>query len=218
MFWLLLLSHLLADYPMQTDWMVQAKRTWPGLTLHVTVHFVVMLLVTLPTTGTIWLQLLALAGLHFAIDSFKNFLTRQWPNWIVGPYFFDQFLHILSILLVAAWIQTTYPVVSPALPGDWAIYAIGYLLVTHVWFVTERVLVHDNGLYRESVQATVWPRMILRAGLLTVAIPLVNRTNLAAAGIVFPTLSTPAGRRAWLIDLAVVASVLLFLRLALNYE
>jgi hypothetical protein len=38
MFWPLLLSHLVADYPLQTDAMVQAKKTVPGLTVHVAVH------------------------------------------------------------------------------------------------------------------------------------------------------------------------------------
>ena len=45
MFWPLFLAHLLADYPLQSDWMVQAKKTWPGLATHVAVHLATVLIV-----------------------------------------------------------------------------------------------------------------------------------------------------------------------------
>ncbi len=139
MFWILFLAHLIADYPLQTDWMVRAKRTWSGLTLHVTIHFVTMLVLVWPATRFIWPQLLALAGLHFAIDAFKNYLATHKPGWVVGPYFFDQFLHLVSIWMVATWIMSSPPPVSPLLPVSWAILSIGYLLATYVWYITERV-------------------------------------------------------------------------------
>jgi len=217
MFWILFLAHLLADYPMQTDWMVRAKRTWSGLSLHVGIHFVVLLLLVWPATRLVWPQLLALAGLHFAIDSFKNFLARRRPGWVVGPYLFDQVLHLTSIWLVAAWIGSGDPAAHSFLAENWAIYAIGYLLATYVWFITERILVHGNRVYGESVQATGWSRMILRGGLLTLGVLLFGQANRAAAGMILPTLSTPSGRRGWATDVVVVAVVVLFVRLAVNY-
>ncbi len=51
MFWPLLLSHLVADYPLQTDGMVQAKKTLPGLTVHVAVHLLTMLVFLLGILG-----------------------------------------------------------------------------------------------------------------------------------------------------------------------
>ncbi len=50
-----------------------------------------------------------LAGLHFAIDAFKNFLATRKPGWIVGPYLFDQFLHLISIGVVALPIMSSLP-------------------------------------------------------------------------------------------------------------
>ena len=96
----LLLAHLLADYPLQTNWMVQAKRTWPGLTLHVGIHLAVMLVLTAPSFAQSWPFLLMLAALHFAIDSLKNILACRRPHWVTGPYLFDQFLHLLAIGLL----------------------------------------------------------------------------------------------------------------------
>ncbi|MGH8588374.1 MAG: hypothetical protein ACREXX_03240, partial [Gammaproteobacteria bacterium] len=38
MFWTLLMCHFVADYPLQTDAVVQAKKRLPGLLWHVTRH------------------------------------------------------------------------------------------------------------------------------------------------------------------------------------
>ena len=52
MFWMLLLCHFLADYPLQSDAIVQAKKRLPGLIWHVTIHLVTMLVVILGLLGT----------------------------------------------------------------------------------------------------------------------------------------------------------------------
>lgn len=216
MFWILFLAHLIADYPLQTDWMVQAKRTWSGLTVHVTIHFVTMLVLVWPATRFIWPQLLALAGLHFAIDAFKNYLATHKPGWVVGPYFFDQFLHLVSIWIVATWIMSSPPPVSPLLPVSWAILSIGYLLATYVWYITERVIVHGRPSYGKLVQATRWSRIILRGGLLTLGMLFFGLANRSIAWVILPPFSTPSGRRALLTDIVVVTGVLIFVRFAFS--
>ena len=67
-FWMLMLAHLVGDYPLQPDWMVQAKRTWRGLTLHVGVHLAMLLILAGTGRSAFWPFLLALAAMHFAID------------------------------------------------------------------------------------------------------------------------------------------------------
>ena len=45
MVWILLLCHFIADYPLQTDAIVIAKKHFWGLIAHVMVHFLTMLVV-----------------------------------------------------------------------------------------------------------------------------------------------------------------------------
>src|SRR5262245_36208548 len=98
MFWALLLCHLIADYPLQTDAMVQAKKRLPGLTLHVGVHLLTMLVIVLGLAGAAWRAalpaVLAVALLHFGIDFWKNELVRLRPQWVIGGYLQDQVLHM----------------------------------------------------------------------------------------------------------------------------
>ena len=164
MFWTLGLAHLIADYPLQSNRLVLAKRHWPGLTVHVAIHFAMMLLLAGRDALLVWPQLLALAAIHFAIDSFKNFNSARWPRLVVFPYVLDQLLHLLSIALVAVWIQAVHGIQRDQ---DWLIYAAAYVLATHVWFITERILAHDDECYRKEIEAHYLPRMVVRALALT---------------------------------------------------
>ena len=88
MFWTLLLAHLIADYPLQSSWMVRAKRTLGGLTLHVAIHIVVMLILVGPALPQVWLPLAAIALVHFALDAGKN-VARTGSSaaiWPIRPY------------------------------------------------------------------------------------------------------------------------------------
>ena len=86
MFWILLLCHFLADYPLQSDAIVQAKKCLPGLIWHVTIHLITMLVVILGLLGTdaqvALAAILALTGLHFFIDLWKTILSRLRPRWV----------------------------------------------------------------------------------------------------------------------------------------
>src|SRR5262249_40401989 len=46
--------------------------------------------------------------------------------------------------------------------------ASGYVLVTHAWFVTERVLSYRAKAYQEWLQARLWPRLMSRTILFSV--------------------------------------------------
>lgn len=81
LFLLLLLAHLIADFPLQTDRMVELKATKPwfrsSLPLHTLIHFILASLFSVPygITHHQWAATLAmsviLAILHLMIDAFK---------------------------------------------------------------------------------------------------------------------------------------------------
>jgi hypothetical protein len=206
----LFFAHLIADYPLQSDWLVKAKRTWPGLSLHVAIHLAVLLLLTLPHTAQLWPFLLALAAAHFAIDTFKNLLATYRAQWIAGPYLFDQLLHIVSIWAIGLWVELAHPGGWPV-DRPWQIYGIAFLLVTQVWYITERVLFHANQAYQHELLRQRWTRMAARAILLAlllwmgrlVAMPSAAVTSIA----LLPYWSSPYGLRALLVDVSVTLVV-----------
>lgn len=218
MFWLLYLAHFLGDYPLQPGWLVEAKRNWPGLTLHVSIHLATMLVLVGSIRRLVWPYLLLLAALHFVIDVLKNLFFKYRPQWVAGPHLFDQFLHLLSILLVASLIQRAVP--ENLLPENqvWPVYAIGYLVATYVWFITERVLSYGDEGYQREVIAQLWPRMITRAVLVTVFLLggqfLLAAVPAAAATVQIPYVSGTYGRRALVTDLCVALVMMLFIQLA----
>lgn len=169
MFWTILLCHFIADYPLQTDGMVVAKKTLPGLFMHVGIHLVVMIAVlcgvlNLPATTGIILAL-TVSLFHFAIDFWKNVLFRLKPEWVIFSYVQDQILHLLSILLVTLIWQQFSETSMFAIANTTFLYAIGLLLISHVWFVTERIFSYQHPEYQRWVIAKTWPRMVLRATL-----------------------------------------------------
>ncbi len=171
LFWTLLLCHFLADYPLQTDAIVQAKRHLSGLLWHVTIHLVTMLVIVvglLEADGRLALPyLVALTVCHFLIDVWKNVLSsRLLPSWGMFCYLQDQALHLLSIVGISYWIGSSGgPIIDHP---HWVIPAIAYVLVTHAWFVTERVFYfHKDPHYRDWAISQSWSRMIGRAVMLS---------------------------------------------------
>ena len=159
MFWTLLLAHLLADYPLQTDRLVVAKKHLPGLIIHVSIHWAVMMLLFLPVIGFAWPYILIIAISHFIIDAFKNFLGRQRPQWVIGPYILDQTLHMSSLLLISAWMAQSTAIPVWTVTSLWVVYTIGLLLATYIWFVSERIFVYRIDDRQMSVTSSMWPRM-----------------------------------------------------------
>lgn len=159
MFWFLVLAHLSADYPLQTDRMVLAKKHLPGLLMHVGVHLLVMMALFIPVLGLAWPFLLIVAICHFLIDAFKNFLSNRRPQWVVGPYVLDQVLHFASMIWVMSLMDTytdlpVWPVISP-----WPVYLSGLLVATYIWFISERIIMYKDESRQIAVNSTMWPRM-----------------------------------------------------------
>lgn len=97
----LLLAHALADFVLQTGWMVANKRKPAAMLAHVGV----VLATAAAAVGSVDPILLALAGAHLVIDAAKTFSGRKG----LVPFLIDQAAHLASLGLVAVWA-----------PGLWA--------------------------------------------------------------------------------------------------
>jgi hypothetical protein len=90
----LLLAHVLADFILQSGWMVSNKRHVTGLAA----HGLVVLVTAMATTGTAGPELLWLTGMHLAIDAIKARASSG-----LGPFLLDQAAHFATIATLAAW-------------------------------------------------------------------------------------------------------------------
>jgi hypothetical protein len=207
MFWYLYLAHLIADYPLQLNWMVAAKRHWKGMLLHISIHVLVLLIMTWPVARSVWPYVLALAVIHLTIDSTKNVVNRLRPKWVIAPYVIDQIIHLASVLAVALWIEQKVPADSLSSARPWLAYAIGFLLATYVWFVSERILAYTDEAYRLEIHTHGWTRMITRAlmvwALLSGMQAWLGPVILAMANWQLPYFSGKFRRRAFIIDFLV---------------
>lgn len=217
-FWALVLAHLLGDYPLQPNWMVGIKRSWAGLALHILTHLAVLLVLVRPSLMAVWPYLLGLSLVHFIIDIFKNQVWQRHPDWVVGPYLFDQGLHVVSIFLIGSLIEQAAPGATYILPRPWLILGSGFVFVTFAWFITERVVFYRTPAYTAEVVSQKWLRMAARTLLLVVVVwigkpALFGIAPLAAVALPLPYLSGQYRHRALLTDvivaLAAAAVVLL---------
>jgi hypothetical protein len=210
MFWILFLAHLIADYPLQPDRLVVAKKHLQGLTVHIAIHWVTMLFLTWPVQAIIWPYILAVAVLHFGIDYFKVVLGHKRPQWVIGPYLWDQPLHWISLLIAGFWMSQTTDLSVWEPFSAWWIYAAGLLMSTHIWFVTERVLVYRNRDLQIHVVESMWPRMgarLLLYILLAAAQPATLVLVLPVLGVLVYLYNRFHYPRQWVIIDAVIALV-----------
>jgi hypothetical protein len=217
MFLPLFLSHLLADFLLQPDWMAKQKDNRGVLAIHAAVHLVLMLVLVGPIRWLMFPYLAGLATFHFSLDLAKLALQKVRPGWVILPFLVDQLLHLLSIGFVV-WLASR--IFSPGIMQEapaWIVYLTGYLLVTHVWFISERILAYRDPDYREEVIAQSFSRMITRALLLSLFLwgsqQLEN--TLLMAGLVYrlPYLTSKNALRAVLTDLFVAFAGMTFIRL-----
>jgi hypothetical protein len=216
MFWNLFLAHLLGDYPLQPMWLVRSKSQIWGLVLHASIHLLTLLLLVGPFRSVIWPQILALAIFHFFVDVVKYRLTDSHPEWVVSSYFVDQAIHLTSIIVVTTWINSIVPEAGAAFNTALLITISGYILVTHVWFVTEKTVTHAEPDYNQDVQLTLWPRMISRATFLTVLLAVGAFGIGFAAAVQLPYSRDTHWQRALITDLVVVVVGAVFIGLAVS--
>lgn len=216
-FWMLVFAHLIADYPLQTTWMVENKRNGRGLIVHCFVHLLTVLALFGGNSRFLWPYALALAASHFVIDALKTAQGVRWPRWVVGPYLLDQAVHALVALLIARWIDAAHPDLILPFARNWLIVASGLLAATYVWHISERIIAWNQVDYRHEVITQMWPRMVTRALLFLVFLWLGSffHSPTPLAAIFLPYRSGQHHRRALLTDIAVAATAALIVWLAL---
>lgn len=113
----LLIAHLFADFPLQTNALARLKeKHWLGVLLHVLVHIAVMALL-LDNPFRYWALFLGIGAIHFLIDIIKLF----YPGAKGIAYFlWDQALHVATLWLAANWAQRLWqPAPVGILPDAW---------------------------------------------------------------------------------------------------
>jgi hypothetical protein len=219
MFWYLMFAHLLADYVLQSTWMVVNKSKLSILVLHATIHLGTLLVVVGGARQLVWPYLLLLVLFHFLVDLGKNYLNQIRPKWIVAPYIADQFIHYLSLWLMVVWIDSQFDSLPLPFTRTVFLFASVYLLVTYVWYISERIFAYADSSYRKEVVDQVWIRMASRAALLSGfllfwnwVIPLVLSSTLVSS---IPYLRGKNGSRALFTDLSVSVAGLILIITAL---
>ena len=121
----LFLAHVIADYLLQTNWLVMNKHRARAIGLHVAIVLAMMPLVTLHLSW--WF--LAVAAAHLVIDLIKTHVLGGG----FGAYVLDQALHVASILAVV-WAAPGLWTESPLSGIDWL--SRFYLILAVLIFAT----------------------------------------------------------------------------------
>ena len=97
----LLFAHTLADFILQSDWIVRNKRNPLALGL----HGLIVGVTAVAATGAVHPALLVLVLVHLGIDVGKLVLAAQWKGSAgFGPFVVDQTLHVASLFALALWL------------------------------------------------------------------------------------------------------------------
>lgn len=120
----LLVAHLVADFPLQPDWMIRRKRHPAVLGLHALIVIGTAALALGGWPGTV---LLILVGTHLAMDAVKVYLLKD----SLGSFTVDQVVHLAVILALALAFPGTFAQGGwAALPANFAsAYLVGLCLL-----------------------------------------------------------------------------------------
>lgn len=217
MFWNLLLAHFLGDFVFQTDWMVSKRDHLWVLTAHAGIHFALMFLLVGQTRSAIWPFLLLLSILHLLQDRLKNDLTNRRPDWVRKGFIIDQAFHFAIIwAIIYLFERVTGPVNFTDKPMG-VLLTITYVFISYVWFIIERIFNLSDSDYLQYINKTKFPRMLSRAGLVSL-FPLTWTWAKSGLAIIFsnPYPQSQFRRRAILTDVSVSLLAMVFLFWALR--
>jgi hypothetical protein len=96
----LLAAHLVADFVLQTDWVISKKRRWWGMALHIG-GVAAMTFLAIGRLDPVVLALIV--GSHLVMDLVKTFLMKD----EIWPFLIDQAVHLVAIVLVAVLFPET---------------------------------------------------------------------------------------------------------------
>ncbi len=212
MFFKLVLAHFLGDYLFQSNWMASRKNKFWVLILHVSIHFLLMMLLAGSIRFVIWPQLIGLMLVHLFLDSLKISLSKKWRSQRVPLYFMDQVVHLFTIWGTVKVARIINPDLVLNQTQPWVIIAIAYLVATYVWFISERVIYQWDKEYLINIDETKFPRMLARAGMVSMFFFFRGIARLSFAfflNLPYPT--STFRKRAFFSDLAISLSAIIFL-------
>jgi hypothetical protein len=145
--------------------------------------------------------------IHLFIDLGKNALNKIRPEWVIIPYAIDQILHLVSIVGISFAIDSVKGIPPFSPKPTWIILATVYLIITYVWYISERILYYRDPSFRENVIHLAWPRMIARVIILSTMLFLSRIIMPGAVGgltyLLYPYNSQLGGVRAIVTDFLV---------------
>jgi hypothetical protein len=145
------LAHLIGDFLLQTRSLIDEKENmkWrsPRLLGHVTIHFLLIFIVTWDLN--LWHAALIIAVSHWIIDSVKLQLqtTKTKTIW----FFTDQALHLLVIILVWSWLyEPEIAALFPWQPEYWLILTAAVFLTIPASSVIQHLMLR----WSDSIEET----------------------------------------------------------------
>lgn len=157
----LILSHFLADYPLQPGSLVKLKyKKVVGVLLHALVHLVLMILLCIPFLylQTVQLSLIIIFVTHLAIDFGKVTMDRNYPKinkFIL--YIGDQVAHMLVMLYCSILIIGK---TEPAFAGGLYNYLSENAIFSFILVLTLVTYFYDvtRWTYRNSIESVAYKR------------------------------------------------------------
>ncbi|MFK7800862.1 MAG: DUF3307 domain-containing protein [Anaerolineae bacterium] len=121
---LLLLTHVIGDYALQTDSIYKLKTSggFLGLAVHVAIHILITGMLLQLGFLRNWLLLLLLFLLHFTVDLAKLQVNTRFQFL---AYLVDQLVHMGCIFLLF-WL---FPQTQTSLPEEWLVPFLAYSMV-----------------------------------------------------------------------------------------
>ena len=177
----LILAHLFADFPLQTNLIARLKAQHiSGILLHVIIYVTATALL-LDQPVTYWPLLLALGIAHFTIDALKTTIFAN--RAAICTFFGDQCLHLVSMIIVTAvahglWASVPQGILPPSLLRltlSAALLPAG-MVCCWIWTINSP---------EESINQSIWLYWI-REQMLTVE----QRFGLTLMGVLFLVLAT----------------------------
>ncbi len=115
-FQLLLLAHIIGDFPLQTDAIYRLKqKTYWGVVLHVIVCTIINIIILFQFLNSvaIWGVIGFLAIFHFTLDRTKILLAVFKAKDGLRYFFIDQLFHLISLYISAVWLTLMYKTPVP---------------------------------------------------------------------------------------------------------
>jgi hypothetical protein len=181
LFWRLVLAHVVADFPLQTDavFALKTRKKW-GVLLHGACFGLTCILFTTPflKSAAVWSGLAFLWLSHIAIDKAKLVLIGRGQRDHLGYFLLDQALHIGAIALVGLFLNHVPRVTSLAADSAVSIgqFKLGVVYIISVWasplfcFYTRAAFSPQNDDFKAQ-QPVLWRILgYVERGMLTAAV------------------------------------------------